>query len=132
MTNRNRLIKTLVMLGAAFTSLALAGCCQFCGSTGPERDIVYAFDIPADQDDCPDGTVFMDVEGEDGVDNLGGSGIVDRGGSGIVDRDGNPIEQFCYEPCVLGEEPVNNDIFTIWNFPSQYIVASSICALPSD
>ena len=126
MTDNNQFTKILTALGAILAMAALAGCCHECEN---DKDIFYSFDIPADQSNCPAGTTFTDVSGGV-VDNLGGSGIVDRGGSGIVDRSGNRVKKFCYEPCVAPELPIGSAVYPIWNSPSQFIVASSNCALP--
>jgi hypothetical protein len=132
MSGENRIVRKLMVLAGAFGTLVLAGCCQYCNLPEADRDIVYAFDIPTSQADCPAGTTFMDVSENTGSEDLGGSGIVDRGGSGIVDRNGQQVQQFCYEACPTGENTIGPDVYTDWNNSSNFIVAKSKCELPDE
>ena len=123
--------KKLMVLGVACTTIALGGCCQWCNDPDCEicddRDVVYAFNIPESQADCPVGTEYVDVTEPITIPGLGGSGIVDRGGSGIVDRDNLPVEQFCYKACPIGEVPLDEDANVDWNNSSEFIVGESFC-----
>ena len=147
---RNRILLPLTAGGLV---LLLTGCCKFCdaGNCCPEqtcpdpeicpdpvtcpktsdcdKDIVYAFDIPESQDDCPEGTTFDVVpEGEIVDPQSGGGGVVDRsGGGGVVDRDNNFVGAWCQVDCLTGntDEDANPEIE--WNYGASVVVASRTC-----
>lgn len=111
------------MLAVATASvMGLTGCCEC-------RDVMYGWNAPESQADCPDGTVYRDEATDETGEQNGGSSIVDRnGGSGIVDRWGEPVKQHCYKECASGETPVGHTIID-WHNDGDVVVAGQICAI---
>jgi hypothetical protein len=119
--------KALALIAATTMLLVLGGCWP-CSDCQPEKDIVYAWDIPESQDNCAAGTIFTDNSGGEGGD-LDGTGIVDRDGTGIVDRDSNLVLKYCKRPCGGGEVP-GPTIFMVWNNPNDFVEAGPDCEAP--
>lgn len=119
-------MKTLITIGTIGATLLLAGCLH--DDDCKCKDIMYDFDIPTDQADCPADTIFtQSVPGSSDLD--GGTGIIDRdGGTGIIDRDNNFITDYCYEECKAGETPTGPTIVK-WNDSknSNVVVADRKC-----
>jgi hypothetical protein len=118
-----RLLLTLVLVS---TVVLLSGCC----STFCYKDVVYQFDIPSKDKDCPRSTTYTvmdwqtnrpgcpseDTQSASIVVRDGGAGIIDRdGGAGIIDRDECDIRRFCdASRCSNGVEP-NSPVFIDWD-----------------
>jgi hypothetical protein len=119
--------KALALIAATTTLLVLGGCWD-CPDCQPEKDIVYAWDVPESQDDCAAGTIYTDDTPEGGGD-LVGTGIVDRVGTGIVDRDGNLVVKYCKRPCAGGEIP-GPTTYMIWSNPNDFVEAGTNCEAP--
>ena len=130
MKNPTRL---LLMTSAMAATMLLGGCNDDCDDCPPQKEVVYAWDIPKSQDDCAAGTIFTDTSDEGGGDQGGGTGIVDRdGGTGIVDRDNNFVQQYCLQPCVGDEVPSGSTIMA-WDNPNNFVEAyRHRCESPSD
>lgn len=115
--------RLLLLSTMLFVMLLISGCCSFCdkekfctttasveaatesNDSVCGKAVVYAFDIPNSQSDCPSGYEFRD-ENVDGYEHDGGAGIVERdGGAGIVEREsGATVTKYCLKPCPDGEE----------------------------
>ena len=122
----------LALLIAAALTLFIGGCKQSCPTCPEQKDVVYEFDIPQSQDDCPAETIFMEDSEDGDPDNDGGTGIVDRdGGTGIVDRDEDLVLQFCFHPCGGDEEPVGPTTMK-WDGASGFVEAYRVCVVPDD
>jgi len=120
--------KVLALIAATATMLLLGGCwdCE----CPPEKDIVYAWDVPESQEDCADGTIFTDDSSGGGGD-LDGTGIVDRDGTGIVDRNNDLVAQYCLRPCAGGEVP-GNTVYMVWSNENDFVEAGPDCAIPDE
>jgi hypothetical protein len=123
--------KPAIFIGLGAT-LFLAGCdckCECCDTGGVDADIVYAWDIPQSQADCPENTIYMDsVPGGPDLDGM--PGIVDRdGGPSIVDRDGDYVTQYCLIPCDEGQT-TSGPVVIEFHHPGGHIVASRRCEDP--
>lgn len=92
-------MKALTLIGAVATTLVLAGCKHECDC----RDIMFDFDVPRSQADCPANTEFKQLE-MFSSDRDGGAKIKDRQGKDVVD--------VCYRSCKSGEIPVNKPV--VW------------------
>jgi hypothetical protein len=132
--------RLLLSFAVIATVLGLAGCYRCCDQpvtvncncdSTAGYDVVYAFNIPESDADCPDGTHFeTKAGGDDGTGGYsGGGGVVDRsGGGGVVDRDGNPILAWCEIDCAPGEtvdefsEPI-----IVWDPSYDVVVVERIC-----
>lgn len=100
-----------------------------CGST-QSYDVVYAFNIPTRQADCPANTTLNELEPDDVVDpQSGGGGVVERsGGGGVVDRQDNFIAAWCQPNCPTGQSADESANPTMeWNYDSDFLVASKPC-----
>lgn len=97
-------MKALTLIGAVATTLVLAGCNHECDC----KDIMFDFDVPKSQADCPANTEFTQLE----------TVSTDRdGGSKIKDREGNIVMDVCFRSCEAGEIPVNQPV--VWWHQSQ-------------
>jgi len=131
MTINSQFTKALMTLGAACTTLLLGGCwhCEECEEIPPEMDIVYSWNIPSSDADCPKVPVetFYTDSTPGSPDLDGGTGIVDRdGGTGIVDRGGAFVTTYCYRKCAGTEVPTGPTIVD-WHNPSDFVVAYRGC-----
>lgn len=132
--------RILLSFAMLFVVLLLSGCCDFCNreaeviETDPctaaaecddcvcGKDIVYAFNTPETEADCPSG---MELRS-------GGAGVVERdGGAGVVERDGTPVISYCIEACPPGEVESEGAPEIDWTAESDVVVAISDC-LPTD
>ena len=123
--------KALTLIATTATLLVLGGCCNNCPVVPPEKDIVYAWDIPESQADCATNTIFTDDTPQGG--DLGGTGIVDRdrGGTGIVDRNSNLVLKYCKRPCAAGEISGDKTIM-VWTNPNDFVEAGPDCEAPPE
>ena len=125
MLNKRITTRHLAVLTGAALTVTLTGCWHDCPYE--DADIVYSWEIPESQADCPSGTEYRDsATAASGILD-GGASIVDRdGGATIVDRDGNPVKQHCYRPCADGEMPVGKTIVD-WQHNGDFVVGYQIC-----
>ena len=90
MTNFGKPLRITTMAGVAIALFGIGGCC---------KDIVYAWDIPETEADCPVNTKFVSAPSYS-VDHDGGPGIIDRdSGTGIIDRDEEFVTAYCLQVC---------------------------------
>lgn len=131
MNNLKKKQKKLAIIVGLGAMLVLAGCececeCGCCESGGSDFDIVYEWNIPQSQADCPEDTIYTEsTPGGPDLDGL--PGIVDRdGGPSIVDRDGDYISQYCLIPCDEGQTASGPVVLEFHN-PGGHVVASRRC-----